>query len=579
MPSRIKYMVVAMLVVVAMVSAVVAVAVATATATAILPGTYGDSSLATNTLAATTTNVADKKISDPNYQNARIVNVKDFGAHSIDEPGYEKYDSTAAIQAAINSMPTVAHTVVGKGTWAIPKGKLVIPAGNWNIPGGLTIPNTINLLCEGVLNGDVVFNSLAPKDYIYFAKIEGLACNNLIIYPSYQSKFIDIKVKYQLKLAGANALGLLYNEFDNISANSIVLDVTGGYINQNNFNNVTAFGDGNTYGLRLIGSTYECQNNVFTNLDCSFGKGIINDSEKKQNNTIYGLYMESGTGQTIAGNWNVIAPSLPYAGSGTPIQDTWQNSLILSNGDRAGEHISMSTRNKALGGEWDLIQYGNMACVHQPDGKGTIGTDSTNPAGTEMVWGDTFSQGQTATINLGKFPAGYMNAAILYKGSIGAITTGVTSDGTDAITGYDLVGTSLGNGWNLLHISRSISTNNPYSIVIHINAGSFSLGGIVASSGRIVGLPTASPTSKEIVSVTQGTVSTGSELDITIPFTAHFTDAPIFNYSIVDSGAFNTNNLVTHYLKSVSTSSAVVHVKYTGPFSCVVQGEATGNIK
>jgi|GEM_PF-2575588 len=571
MPSKIRY-------VVAAVAAVVAAA-AIGLASPALPGAlvdHANMSLAANTSAVAT---VDKTISETNDQKASIVNVKDFGAHSIDEPGYEKYDSTAAIQAAINSMPTETVTVVGKGTWAVPKGKLVIPAGNWNIPGGLTIANTINLLCEGVLNGDVVFNSLAPIDYIHFAKIEGLACNNLIIYPSYQSKFIDVKVKYQLKLAGANALGLLYNEFDNISANSIVFDVTGGYINQNNFNNVTAFGDGNTYGLHLTGSTYECQNNVFTNLDCSFGKGIMNDSEKKQNNTIHGLYMEGGTGQTIAGNWNVMAPSLPYAGSGTPIHDTWQNSLILSNGDRAGEHISMSTRNKALGGEWDVIQDGKMACVYQPDGKGTIGTDPTNPAGTEMVWADTFSQGQKASINLGKFPAGYMNAAILYKGSIGAITTGVTSDGTDIMTGYDLVGTPLGNGWNLLRISRPVSTNHPYSIDITINAGTFSIGGISASSGRIVALPTASPTSKEIVSVTQGTVDTGSELDITIPFKAHFTDAPTFNYSIVDSGAFNTNNLVTHYLKSVSTSSAVVHVKYTGPFSCVVQGEATGNIK
>ena len=573
MTSKMRY-------VVAIVSAVVAV-VAIAAASSALPGSVialPNVSVSGKTIAVTTPNITDEKI-ESNYQHASIVNVKDFGAHSTDEPGYENFDSTAAIQAAINSMKTVPFTVIGKGTWGVPKGKLVIPAGNWNVPGGLTISDTINLLCEGVLNGDVAFNSETPSDYIHFAKIEGLACNNLTIYPSYQSKFTDIKVKNQLKLAGANVLGLLYNKFDNISARSIVLDVTGGFINQNNFNNVTSFGDASTFGLHLTGSNYECQNNVFTDLDCSFGKGVMNDTEKKQNNTIYGLYMEGGKGQSIVGNWNVIAPSLPYAGSGTPIRDTWENSLILSNGDRAGEHISMSTRNKALGGEWDLIQYGNMACIYGPDGKGTIGTDETNPAGTEMVWTGSFAQGQIASINLGKFPAGYMNAAILYKGSIGAITTRATTDGSDAMTGFDLVGTPLENGWNLLRISRPVSTNNPYSVVIAPNAGDFSIGGIVASSGRIVALPTASPTSKEIVSVTQNTVNTGSELDITIPFTAHFSYAPTFNYSIVDSGASNTNNLVTHYLKSVSTTSAVVHVKYTGAFSCVVQGEATGNIK
>ena len=564
------------------VAAIVTATITIAAASSILPGVFVDHAnvgLAPKTAVISTADFVDGKKSEPKEQNISIVNVKDFGAHSTEEPGYEKFDSTAAIQAAVNSMPTEAVTVVGKGNWAIPKGKVLIPTGNWNISGGLTIGNTIDLLCEGVLNGDVVFNSSAPSDYIHFAKIEGLVCNNLIIYPSYQSKFTNVKVKYQLKLAGANALGLLYNEFNNIVANSIVLDVTGGYINQNNFNNVTAFGDGNTYGLKLTGSTYECQNNVFTNIDCSFGKGIINDSAKNQNNTIYGLYLEGGTGQKIGGNWNVIAPSLPYAGSGTPIQDTWQNSLILANGDRAGEHVSLSTRNKALGGEWDLIQYGNMACVYQADGKGAIGTDGTNPAGTEMVWTDTFAQGQVASIILGKFPAGYMNVAILYKGSIGAITTGVASDGTDGMTGYDVVGTPLGNGWNLLRISRPVGTNNPYTITLNINGGTFSIGGILASAGRIVALPTASPTSKEIVSVTQGTVDTGSEMDITIPFTAHFSYAPIFNYSIVDSGAYNTNNLVTHYLKSVSTTGAVVHVKYTGPFSCIVQGEATGNIK
>ena len=34
---------------------------------------------------------------------ADVVNVKDFGAHSITEPGFENFDSTAAIQAAFNS--------------------------------------------------------------------------------------------------------------------------------------------------------------------------------------------------------------------------------------------------------------------------------------------------------------------------------------------------------------------------------------------------------------------------------------------------------------------------------------------
>jgi len=96
-------------------------------------------SMATKTSAVTAASTTDGRIIEPNYQSASIVNVKDFGAHSIDEPGYENYDSTAAIQAAINSMETVSFTVVGKGNWTIPKGKLVIPAGNWNIPGGLTI--------------------------------------------------------------------------------------------------------------------------------------------------------------------------------------------------------------------------------------------------------------------------------------------------------------------------------------------------------------------------------------------------------------------------------------------------------
>ena len=509
------------------------------------------------------------------------VNIISFGAHSITEAGYGSFDSTTAIRNAIDSLPSMPTTIVGKGTYNVPSGKLIIPRGIWYIPSGITISDSIDIECFGSLLGDLtVTNEL---DWLHFVKIDGLNCTNLILGNLYACHFSNMRIKEQLSLCPS--IGNMYNTISHASAGNVLLDVSKAFVNQNAFESITAFGssDAKGFGLRLTG-VQDCQNNSFSQCDFSYGQGITNESLRNQNNTLYGLYlehMENGPKQNLIGNFDIVNAAFPFAGTETLIRDTWQNSMLFTYGIRSGEHISMSTRNKALGGEWDLIQYGNMGCIYQPQGLGVIGTDITNPAGTEMIWTDTFIQGQSIIINLGKFPGGFLNCAILFKGDfgIGSVTTGLTADGTDAIAEFDIQGNPIGNGWNILRISRTTETNNAYSIILTVNAGTFAIGGVIASTGKIVGLPTASPTCKEVSNVNQPTVIDGTEIDIVVPFKAHFSYVTNFNYSIVDSGQLNTNNLVSHYIKSVSATQAIVHVKYIAPFSCYIQGEATGNIK
>ncbi len=509
------------------------------------------------------------------------VDVRAFGA-----VGDGVTDDTAAIQAAIDSLAgsTTPFVFYAKGIYDIPLGYLYIPKGVYKTTAAIQFPEPINVKCDGVLAGEVTIGKATPTTYNFYSTFKGLTCNSITIYPAYQCSFSDIKVTYHIMMAAANGLGLQYNTFNNIACNRLILRVTDGWINQNTFNNVTAFGSSSTYGLSVEGAAGigagDCQGNTFRDIDCSYGMGIINQTAANQINLIEGLYIEGGTGQTIKGNWNVVQAVLPYAGTSTPIRDTWENSLLFTYGGRSGEHLSMSCQNKALGGNWDVMHYGAMNCITStPAGKMTLVTEPYNPAGTEMAMAGNFTVGQAVIINVGKYPAGYMNVAILYKGGVNnKIQVAVAIDGTDVMEEFDLVGADVGNEWKILRISRPVATNKDYCIIIYPGSY-FAVGGVVASSGKIVGLPTASPVCREVVTTTQGTLTTGSEVDITVPIHAHFTYVTNFNYTIKDSGAGNTQNLVAHYLKSTSPTSAVVHVKYTAPFSCIIEGEAFGTIK
>jgi len=79
---------------------------------------------------------------------ADVINVRDFGAHSITESGYSTFDSTSFIQAAINSASG------GKGV-------VYIPDGVYRLTSGLTIPD------DGItIYGDGFGRSLSVSENI-----------------------------------------------------------------------------------------------------------------------------------------------------------------------------------------------------------------------------------------------------------------------------------------------------------------------------------------------------------------------------------------------------------------------------
>ena len=79
---------------------------------------------------------------------ADVVNVLDFGAHSITEPGYATFDSTVFIQNAINAASGGKNTVY-------------IPDGVYRLTSGLTIPD------DGIkIYGDGIGRSLSVSENI-----------------------------------------------------------------------------------------------------------------------------------------------------------------------------------------------------------------------------------------------------------------------------------------------------------------------------------------------------------------------------------------------------------------------------
>jgi len=83
---------------------------------------------------------------------ADVVNVLDFGAHSITEAGYETFDSTTAIQNAINSLND--------------GGTVVIPANTYRINSTINMKSNVTVQCEFgvIINGE----NVASGDLITF---------------------------------------------------------------------------------------------------------------------------------------------------------------------------------------------------------------------------------------------------------------------------------------------------------------------------------------------------------------------------------------------------------------------------
>jgi hypothetical protein len=90
------------------------------------------------------------------YQ-AEKANIKYFGAHSIDEPGFENFDSTTAIQAAIDSLPlNTADVGILSPKGFANGGEVVIPRGRYKITGTITLRRGVRIVGQSRESSQIV---------------------------------------------------------------------------------------------------------------------------------------------------------------------------------------------------------------------------------------------------------------------------------------------------------------------------------------------------------------------------------------------------------------------------------------
>lgn len=75
------------------------------------------------------------------------VSVKDFGAHSVDEPGYETFDSTGAFNLALAYFAATRTSPTGYTGWGL--GRIHIPRGKYLINGTISVASPLGLVFEG----------------------------------------------------------------------------------------------------------------------------------------------------------------------------------------------------------------------------------------------------------------------------------------------------------------------------------------------------------------------------------------------------------------------------------------------
>ena len=171
---------------------------------------------------------------------------------------------------------------------------MVIPEGNFKFTGDLVFPDKVEFRGK-VSVGKVIFSG---KDLI----IDNLNCDEVLFSGVWRA---TTTVKYTKKtvIDGKNLYwGSYWNTFIGGLQEEVILDITEGAVNQNNFT-------GGRMGSVLITGTTEkyanteAHNNWFRSVDVSTG-GVLQNDTRMQTNYLENVYCENGG--EIKGNWQIL---------------------------------------------------------------------------------------------------------------------------------------------------------------------------------------------------------------------------------------------------------------------------------
>jgi hypothetical protein len=322
---------------------------------------------------------------------------------------------------------------------------------------------------------------------------------------------------------GGTGFGAFWNYFQNITGD-VAIDVSNWSVNQNVFVN----GRGKVTISGGPAGALDCHQNVFFCWDFTPGAvGYLDTSSTQQTNLMFAAYYEAGA--TIKGPAHIFGFHGDDGGPPMVGRDNWAiGSSNVIERNRA-DFIPAGAHNLLQGGEWDLLDAAGRPLCLTSTGGNTITADANEPSGMKYRYGGAFTAAFSGfQITLPPCPSGTFSMALYYRGDdFAAVTVGRGGGGTTTSGGASFKVVDPANGWKLMRISGDASKTAATTVSLFAFQGvggskNIAIGGMFASQEKAALLPSAKANRTQTGTATQGYVSGGPSVDISITFPRPF---------------------------------------------------------
>lgn len=434
-----------------------------------------------------------------------------------------------------------------------------------------------------------------------FANIKDFKCPALRLSGIWNSDIAEIEVLGAFTVDGLTGdWGTFWNDFTNIRAGQIILDVRYQAVNSNTFNTCLSVSPG-VAGLLITeggvassptGGIMEAHNNRFIGCDFSHSLGPRNEVlVRNQTNHLIGCYMELGA--IPVGNWNIRGATID--GNLLPIVGPMNYVTELTDQNQAafGDSIPLSS-NIAIGGDWSARGVGGKPSCFSASFAAAVTAVPDTPWGYTAAYGGTTSAAfQYIDVSF-QSPTGMFSAVIWIYSPSGHQFANVSVVDTVLAESFRDTGMfNAGNGFYLMRFSGECTKNALTKLRLYLTTGAATsktmyVGAAHVSATKATSfpmLPEPAPSSVitvngcQIMKGIQGVSyqSGGSAFNLTVtfpePFRGGVTPLPFLTFK---PAATYEDKYIKHVLLSVSATSAVFRVSYSVDWTGDVYWQAIG---
>ncbi len=434
-----------------------------------------------------------------------------------------------------------------------------------------------------------------------FANIKDFKCPALRLSGIWNSDIAEIEVLGAFTVDGLTGdWGTFWNDFTNIRAGQIILDVRYQAVNSNTFNTCLGVSPG-VAGLLIteggVASSptdgiMEAHNNRFIGCDFSHSLGPRNEVlVRNQTNHLIGCYMEHGA--IPVGNWNIRGATidgnlLPAVGPMNYVTE-----LTDQNPAAFGDSIPLSV-NIAAGGDWSARGVGGKpACLSASFAAAVTAVPDTPWGYTATYGGTTSATFQYIDISF-KSPTGMFSSVIWIYSPLGTTFANVSVIDTVMAESFrDTAMFNAGGAFYLMRISGICTKNAVTKIRLYLTTGTavsktMYVGAAHVSATKAASfpmLPEPAPSSVITVNGCQimkgiqgiGYQSGASFFNLTVtfpePFRGGITPLPFLTFKPVVG---YEDKYIKHILLSVSGTNAIFRVYYSVDWAGDVYWQAIG---